>query len=202
MQRFITSLVLLNILFISPILSLSDHATHILAHLSGISSALEAGQDAGNGYYGGLLAAIPSGQRTMDVWAALRQANEEIQSNPLSEEDSTAVVESLASTHTLSIAVMEMMVEKEPHFRAAKVHFLVPIALDAFYKEVDDLLTTLAKQVSPGHRHTVQRVGAEFTQAWEKVFAASMANTDGTAGSWINYLPFFDTVQPILGRLL
>lgn len=81
----------------------------------------------------------------------------------------------------------------------AGVGFMVPIVLQAMFREADDYMAALRSQVTPNHVTAMNQITADHTVAWKATFNAFEENMSSEPSQ--NYKKLFSTISPFLGLL-
>lgn len=82
----------------------------------------------------------------------------------------------------------------------ARVAYLVPIFLQAFYKETDDYSTAIQTMITEEYLTAIQHLSNTWTDAWGACFDkyASMGSmSDFTQ----DYQPFYNGILPVMNLL-
>ncbi|KAL2844890.1 hypothetical protein BJX68DRAFT_269424 [Aspergillus pseudodeflectus] len=186
---------LLTPLMIAPLLAISDSATRILDQFSTVTAALEANQATIDRYQGGLIPAVSVGKQNYDTWCAMRGANSHIYhgDNQLNGEDSDAIVQQLVALSQKATRLMQTYQDKEPLLRRARASFMVPIVMQALYREADNMRITIAGQVPESHSASLQEMKITFDSSWNDAFDAYTMNL---ASDSEDYKPIFSLMEP------
>jgi hypothetical protein len=81
----------------------------------------------------------------------------------------------------------------------AGVGFMVPITLQALFREADDYMAALKKQVTPNYVTAMNQITADHTVVWKATFDAFDENRRSDPSQ--DYRKLFSAISPILGLL-
>lgn len=73
------------------------------------------------------------------------------------------------------------------------MNFIVPIVMQALYREADDMRIAIASQVPESRSASLQEMQNEFIANWTEAFNAYTTNM---AGNSEDYNPIFSLTQP------
>jgi hypothetical protein len=82
----------------------------------------------------------------------------------------------------------------------ASVGFMVPIMMQALFRQADDYSAGLTKQFPEKYHAPMEKIKTDHTAAWDAAFAAF--DPDSNAEPSQNYSRFFSAVSPVLGLLI
>ncbi|KAJ6044916.1 uncharacterized protein N7446_003112 [Penicillium canescens] len=198
-MRFLRRLFPLVVLLVSSSTAFSDQANDALSHISTFSKMLDENQDAVNRYNGGIVAASPLAHGMLNIWTSLREANSNLQGTKFTPQESSEIVGNLTAANEASLNVLDAYREKAPLLNQAGVGFMVPIFMQALYREADDFTVGLKKQMPQKYAASMDQITARHRTAWDETFqsyeSASKPNP-------LNHKRFFSMVSPVLGLLI
>jgi len=187
-------------LWVASSLALSDQAQNVLDSISTISKAAEANQNAINVYRGGMMAAIPVAQRNYDTWNSLRTAYVNLPNTQFTAVESNAIVQSYTAVNQASLTLLDTYRQKAPMLHQAGVGFMVPIMMQALFKQADDLSAALTECFPEQYQSPMEQIVNDHTAAWNAAFAAFDPGSNSEPSQ--NYGVFISTISPILGLLI
>jgi hypothetical protein len=77
---------------------------------------------------------------------------------------------------------------------------MVPIMMQALFREADDYSVGLSKQFSDKYHAPMEKIRTDHAAAWNAAFAAFDPDTDSEPSQ--NYRRFMSAVSPVLGLLI
>ncbi|OOQ84313.1 hypothetical protein PEBR_34153 [Penicillium brasilianum] len=171
-MRFLRTLVTLaSLVVVTPAVSTSQKDS-VLSSIDAVSQAVQANQDAISRYQGGSLAAIPVGRKNYDCWYALREAHSKLTDTKFTPKEADEVVKHFTSLNQDSITLLDEYREKAPALNKAGVSFLVPIMMEALFREADDYSAALQALMPGESAAPMKQITVDHKAAWDEAFAA------------------------------
>ncbi|KAJ5477548.1 hypothetical protein N7530_003057 [Penicillium desertorum] len=171
-MRFLRTLVNFSSLFLVTFAAPATQKDSVLSSISAVSQAVQANKDAINRYQGGSLAAIPVGRKNYDCWYALRVAHVKLTDTKFTPKESDEVVKHFTSLNQASIELLNLYRQKAPVLNQAGASFLVPIMMQALFREADDYSAALQALMPEKYIAPMKQVTVDHKAAWNEAFAA------------------------------
>ncbi|KAJ5653742.1 hypothetical protein N7490_000745 [Penicillium lividum] len=203
-MRFLHYFSLVMCLASSSLAASTSQANDALDNMSTILDTLQKNQDAIARYNGGIFGAVPLARVNYDTWSALRQGNADIDNvdddTEFSEGHSDAIVQNFTSIHDKSIHLYNAYAAKASMLNQAGVGFMVPLVLEALFREGDDYMTALRGKVTPNHVPAMNQITVDNTAIWKSTFQIFEDNRISESSQ--NYKKLFSAITPFLGFLV
>ncbi|KAF3389462.1 hypothetical protein F1880_003620 [Penicillium rolfsii] len=171
-MRFLKTLVALSSLVLVTSAAPATQKDSVVSSIATISQAVQANKDAINRYHGGSLSAIPVGQRCYDCWYALREAHSTLTDTKFTPSESKEVVKHFNSLNQESMELLDLYRDKAPVLNQASVSFLVPIMMEALFREADDYSAALQALMPEEDVASMKQITVDHQAAWDEAFAA------------------------------
>ncbi|KAJ5662753.1 hypothetical protein N7462_011679 [Penicillium macrosclerotiorum] len=171
-MRFLKSFVTFSSLFLVACAAPATQKDSVISSIARVSQAVQVNKDAINHYQGGSLAAIPVGRKNYDCWYALREAHSKLTDTKFTPSESKEVVKQFSSLNQDSMDLLDLYREKAPLLNQASVSFLVPIMMQALFREADDYSVALQALMPQKDIPAMKQITVDHKAAWDEAFAA------------------------------